>query len=120
MRRKKIMSVFVSIVLILTAFFAGGLLKEQKNRQRRKEHCRALIDFALEKNENRDISNPGVMKAMISNVYAAYNFCEDSIMADELYNLWNDLIFKNESYDTIRSNTQRKLKDISQRLRESK
>lgn len=120
MRRKKIISVIISIVLILAAFFAGGFVKEQKNRQRREEHCRALIGFALEKAENRDISDPGVMKAMISNVYAAYNFCDDSIMADELYNLWNDLIFNDESDDTIRSNTQRKLKDISQRLRESK
>ncbi len=37
------------------------------------------------------------MKALISNVYAAYQFCDDSKSADQLHDLWNYLIFESDS-----------------------
>lgn len=38
------------------------------------------------------------MEALISNIYAAYQFCDDMTAADQLHNLWNDLIVNGEMY----------------------
>lgn len=114
---KKIILTAVLIALAAVSFFAGGCMKEQKYMRKRAEHCKALIVFAEEKAKNRDISDPGVMKAMISNIYAAYNYCDDSVLANELHDLWNDLVFGNEDYEAVKNDTQKRLDDILQRLR---
>lgn len=37
------------------------------------------------------------MEALISNVYAAYEYCDDPYMASALHDLWNALIFDGEN-----------------------
>ena len=80
------------IVLMVVAFLVGSFMREQEYTRDRKEHCVTLVSFALNKLENEDISDQNVMEAMISNVYAAYQFCDDPILAMQLHDLWNALI----------------------------
>lgn len=37
------------------------------------------------------------MEALISNIYAAYEYCDDPDMASALHDLWNALIFDGEN-----------------------
>lgn len=82
------------IVVALLSFLAGNYVAGQKNEQARTERCKTLILFAIEKAENGDLSDQGVMRGLISNVYAAYQFCDDSKSANQLHSLWNSLIFE--------------------------
>ena len=38
------------------------------------------------------------MEALISNVYAAYQFCDQPHLSEQLYDLWNTLIFDRNRY----------------------
>lgn len=85
------------IVIIVASYFVGCHITEQKNSRTRTERCRTLITFAIDKAENEDLTDQGVMKALISNVYAAYQFCDESKSANQLHELWNYLIFESDS-----------------------
>lgn len=114
---KIIIAGIVFSILIIASFFWGELYKEQEYINSRMQQCETLVSLAINKVENQDISDQGVMKALISNIYAAYELCDDSILAEELHDLWNDLIFESDSYDAIHDTTQKKLKDILQTLK---
>ena len=95
-KRRKIVIAAVLIVLIVTSFFIGSYVTEQKNSDARSERCKALIMFAIDKAENGSLSDKGTMRGLISNVYAAYQFCDDSKSANQLHDLWNYLIFESD------------------------
>ena len=88
----------VFIVLIVASFFAGSHMKEQEFSTGRMQRCNTLISFAIDKAENEDISDPDTMEALISNIYAAYQFCDSSNPAEQLHDLWNTLIFEGNRY----------------------
>lgn len=85
------------IAAIIVSFAAGSYIKEQKHLESRMQRCNILILFAAEKAENDDLSNQGVREALISNVYAAYEFCDKADAKAQLHDLWNTLIFEDDS-----------------------
>ena len=94
---KKIMISIVIIILIIASFFTGRYVVEQENKNSRIERCSTLVTFAIDKVENGDLSDEGTMKALISNVYAAYQFCDNTTVAEQLHALWNYLIFESDA-----------------------
>lgn len=97
MKGQKMWIAIVLILLVIASFCAGRYLTEQKHESARTERCQTLILFAIDKAENGDLADEGTMKALISNVYAAYQFCDHSISANQLHDLWNYLIFESEN-----------------------
>lgn len=90
--------VVVFIIAIGVSFFAGSYIKEQEQIDSRLQRCHTLITFAIDKVENQDISDQDVMEALISNVYAAYEFCDKPDLSEQLHNLWNTLVFEDDRY----------------------
>ena len=91
--------VFISIILIaiiVASFFAGRYVTQVENTNARSQRCCTLISFAIDKAENGDLADQGTMRALISNVYAAYQFCDNTKVANQLHNLWNFLTFKSD------------------------
>lgn len=93
--KKVILGVFL-IIIIAASFFAGKYAAQRKNSGARSERCSTLIAFAIDKAENEDLSDQGTMRALVSNVYAAYQFCDNSVVANQLHDLWNFLIFESD------------------------
>ncbi len=109
------------IVIIVASYFVGCHITEQKNSRTRTERCRTLITFAIDKAENEDLTDQGVMKALISNVYAAYQFCDESKSANQLHDLWNYLIFEsNSNIDNAKEITLRELNAVLHSIEISK
>lgn len=91
--------IFLSfLVAIGVSFFVGRHTKQQEYLDNRLQNCHTLISFAIDKAENQDISDSNIMEALISNVYAAYQFCDQPHLSEQLYDLWNTLIFDGNSY----------------------
>ena len=110
--------VFISVILIIVmavSFLVGRNITQLENSNARSEHCCTLISFAIDKTENEDLADQGIMRALISNVYAAYQFCDNSVVANQLHDLWNFLIF--ESDGNIESVKQIALKELNDSLR---
>lgn len=97
---KKGRKILVSILLIgmlAASFFAGRYMAQLEHAKAGSAHCEQLISFAIDKAENDDLADPGTMRALISNVYAAYQFCDNTRVAAQLHDLWNFLIFESDS-----------------------
>ena len=93
----KILALLAAVVLAGGGFSAGRYAEEQENMQIRQQRCRMLIGFAVDKAESEDLRDPDTMEALISNVYAAYHYCDEPA-AQRLHDLWNTLIFEPEAY----------------------
>lgn len=87
--KKKIISCLIVLALLTASFFTGSYVKEQKNLDARVQRCRTFVSFALDKAENEDYSDQAVMKALASNIYAAYQYCDDENTTAQLHDLWN-------------------------------
>ncbi len=114
---KKLIAVLIFCVLIICSFFGGRYSKEREYKEKRLQQCQTLISFAIDKIDNKDLSDPGVMKALISNIYGAYELCDNSNLANELHNLWNELIFESENNLNITNTTKKNLEIILEKLK---
>lgn len=92
--RKTIIGLISVIVclLLVASFFAGSYWREKKQSDVRLQRCCHFISFAIDKAENDDLSDSSTVKALISNVYAAYESCDDEIPKEQLHQLWNLLV----------------------------
>lgn len=94
----KIGIVIAFIIAIAGSFAAGSHMKEQEQIAERMQRCNTLISFTVDKAEKEDLSDPDTMEALISNVYAACEFCDQPDLSAQLYELWNTLIFEGDRY----------------------
>ena len=100
--KKAIFSVIL-IIAVAASFSVGKYVAQAENTDTRKARCCTLIGFAIDKAENGDLADEGTMDALISNVYAAYQFCDDSKSANQLHDLWNFLIRSSgENVDSLK------------------
>lgn len=100
--KKAIFSVIL-IIAVAASFFVGKYVAQAENTDTRNARCCTLIGFAIDKAENGDLADEGTMDALISNVYAAYQFCDDSKSANQLHDLWNFLIRSSgENVDSLK------------------
>ena len=106
----------LSVILMIAAFFTGSHVNERKNRDDRLRRCETLISFAIEKAEHEDLSNQDTMEALISNLYAAYELCDDPDLAAMLHDLWNTLIFRSDTYADRPDLLIERLRSISEAL----
>ena len=93
----KILAVFGMLLLMGAGFAAGRYTAGQEALQSRQQRCRTLIAFAIDKAESDGMRDPDTREALVSNLYAAYQFC-DGPAAGQLHDMWNTLIFEPEAY----------------------
>lgn len=94
----KLMICITFIAAAAAAFFAGSHLQEQAHIEARAQRCQTLLTFAIDKAGTETLADQDMMEALISNVYAAYQFCDDPHMAAQLHDLWNELLVDGEHY----------------------
>ena len=115
--RKNII-IAIIITFIISSFFIGRYIEESQNNKVRIARCNTLIGFAIDKAEEEDLSDQGVMRALISNVYAAYQFCDNSKAANQLHDLWNYLLFESDNdLDVVRKTVLYELNEVLQAIK---
>lgn len=91
----------VAVIFILAvgiSFFAGQYLSGKNQAEARAQKCRTMMTFAADKlDDMSEAYDEDTMEAMISNIYAAYEYCDEPDMASALHELWNALIFDGEN-----------------------
>jgi len=93
---------------------ACRILCEKQNSLKDRDNAKqTFISFAINKVE--DLKNgydADIMEALISNVYAAVQFTDDSDLNTALHELWNALIFNGENIVGKEDDLIKALKDI--------
>ena len=91
---KKIVSALIIVVLIVASFFAGSYVKEKEFLSERYNRCITFMSFAIDKVENGNLTDSDTIEALFSNIYSAYEFCDEPISKNQLHDLWNYMIFE--------------------------
>lgn len=94
----KVGMVLAVLMLVIGSFMLGKYVNAQENTVSRQQRCRILLSFAINKIETEDLEDQGTMKALISNIYAAYEYCDKPALAAQLHDLWNALVFDSGAY----------------------
>ncbi len=102
MKSRKTIIIILTVTLIIASFFAGSYMQKKENARIRNERCGILISFALDKAQNGDLSDEGTVKALVSNVYAAYEMCDDPVISSQLHDLWNVMVSDGDDIAAIR------------------
>ena len=97
-RITKVLIPLLFVIAIAVSFWAGSYWAEQKQEEYRAQRCLRQITFAIDKAENHSLSDDGVREALISNLYAAQEFCDSPVLHAQLNDLWNTLIYRSEDY----------------------
>ena len=116
----KILILIAFIIVSGVSFMVGSHIKEREQLEVRENHCKTLISFAIDKVETQGLSEKNTIAAISSNLYAAYQYCDDSILAAEIHELWNTLLFREEDYIGKEDDLVLRLKSISERIGQSK
>lgn len=86
------------ILSVCLSFLAGRTVSQQEERERREYQCHAQMVFAIDKVEQLKAQyDQDDMEALISNIYAAYEYADDALLSSALHDLWNALIFDGEN-----------------------
>ena len=119
--KKNIMRIvlFVSVVIAIgVSFFVGKYVREKEYMESREQRCQRLIVFAIDKVENWDLTEDGVLEAFISDIYAAHEFCDNPELAAQLNDLWNSLIYRKEDYIGEEEELEVQLRNILEKMQE--
>ncbi len=92
------MAVIILIAAVCTGFFAGRYTGEKRQAELREQKYNTMVSFAVDKLGNMEPEyNQDDMEALISNIYAAYEYCDDGSLSSAIHDLWNALIFDGEN-----------------------
>ena len=129
MKKNRAIIVSLFIICIFASFFAGKSLSEKKYIKNREQQCKTQIVFAIDKIEDlKEEYNNDDMEAIISNIYAAYEYCDNGTLSSSLHDLWNALIFDGENIKgkeddlvkALKDSNAQDIKDISMDMRTKK
>lgn len=99
MKKKKV--ILVLILVLVTAgvsYFAGTYVSDKEYRESRSQRCGRNISFAIEKIEDKGLSVDGVLEAVASDIWVAHELCDDPEVSAELNDLWNTLVYDEDTY----------------------
>lgn len=109
---KKTLILISFILCLVLSFFGGKYMQSQQNLKLRSQQSHTLITFAIDKIENlKNQYEQDEMEALISNIYAAYEYTDDGELAGALHDLWNALIFDGENISSREDDLIDALKD---------
>ncbi len=97
---KNLVFIVIFVLVAFSSFFAGKYSNQKEILDLNSEKCNTFISFAIEKLDNQSLTDKGVKEALISNIYATYQFCDDSYLSQQLHDLWNMLLFEDISSET--------------------
>ena len=126
---KKLILIGAFIVSICLSFFAGDYVCDKENSKLIEQRCHIMMDFAIDKlDEIKTQYDTDMMEALISNVYAAYEYSNNSELSSALHDLWNALIFdgenivgkENDLISALKDKNAQRIKEIAISMRDKK
>ena len=126
---KKLILIGAFIVSICLSFFAGNYFCDKENSKLTEQRCHTMMDFAIDKLDDiKTQYDTDMMETLISNVYAAYEYSNNSELSSALHDLWNALIFdgenivgkENDLISALKDKNAQRIKDIAISMRNKK
>ena len=140
---KKLIIIGVFIVSVCLSFFAGNYFSNKENMKLRVKgqdealklvsdaiiRCHTMMAFSIDRLDDiKTQYDVDMVETLISHVYAAYEYSDNSKLSSALYDLWNALVFdgknivgkENDLISALTDKNAQRIKDIAHSMRTAK
>lgn len=100
---------------VVLSFFTGNYISSKENMEERTQICRKYISFAKDTVQNKGLALEGASEFIVSNLWVAHEFCDNPEISAELSNLWNTLVYEEDTYATQEDKLATQLENILKR-----
>lgn len=109
------LAIMFFIAGVVLSFFAGNYMSNKENMKERTQICRKYISFAIDTVQEKGLALEGASESIVSNLWMAHEFCDNPEISAELSNLWNTLVYEEDTYDTQEDKLATQLENILKR-----
>ena len=122
---KKLIIIGVFIVSVCLSFFAGNYFSNKENMKLREQRCHTMMAFSIDRLDDiKTQYDVDMVETLISHVYAAYEYSDNSKLSSALYDLWNALVFdgknivgkENDLISALTDKNAQRIKDVKAKL----
>lgn len=113
MKKKSIVLVLILVLISAgVSYYVGNYVSDKEYSKSRLQRCEKNISFAIEKIEEKGLSEDGVLEAVASDIWVAHELCDNPEVSAELNNLWNALVYDEDTYVEQEDVLAQQLKDL--------
>ena len=97
---KKISTLLVIVLFIAAvalSFFVGGYVSDKAYKENRAAYFEKYILLAIDTVENKGLAITGASETIASNIWVAHELCDNPEISAELSNLWNTLVYEEDT-----------------------
>ena len=115
---KKISTLLVIVLFIaavVISFFVGGYMSDKAYKESRAEQFEKHISLAIDTVENKGLAIAGASESIASNIWVAHELCDNPEISAELSNLWNTLVYEEDTLVGQEDRLAAQLRDIREK-----
>lgn len=111
----KVLIIVFFVAGIVLSFLAGDYMSDKAHQKEQAEQFGKYISLAIDTVEDKGLSVAGASEAIASNIWVAHELCDNPEISAELSNLWNTLVYEEDTLVGQEDVLASQLKDILER-----
>ena len=96
-KKRTVLVIVVFIAAVALSFFVGGYMSDKAYKKNREEQFEKYISLAIDSVENKGLAITGASETIASNIWVAHELCDNPEISAELSNLWNTLVYEEDT-----------------------
>ena len=110
-----VMTIVLFIAAVTLSFFVGDYMSDKAHKEDQAEQFGKYISLAIDTVEGKGLSLEGATETIASNIWVAHELCDNPEISAELSNLWNTLVYEEDTLVGQEDVLASQLKDILER-----
>ncbi len=110
-----VLTIVLFIAAVTLSFFVGDYMSDKAHKEDHAEQLVKYISLAIDTVEDKGLSLEGATETIASNIWVAHELCYDPEISAELSNLWNTLVYEEDTLVGQEDVLASQLKDILER-----
>ena len=115
---KKFGAVLIAVFFVagvVASFFAGDYMRDKAHKENQAELFETYISRAIDTVEQKGVTLEGAAEYIASNLWVAHELCDDPEISAELSDLWNTLVYEEDTFAGQEDVLTAKLEEILKR-----
>ena len=110
-----VLTIMLFIVAVTISYFAGDYMSDKSHKEVHSEQFGKYMSRAIDTVEDKGLSLEGASEAIASNVWGAHELCDNPEISAELSDLWNTLVYEEDTLAGQEDALASQMKDILER-----
>ena len=109
------LTIVLFIATVTLSFFVGNYMSNRVCKEKQTEQFYKYISLAIDTIDSKGLSLEGASEYVVSNIWVAHELCDNPEISAELSNLWNTLVYEEDTLIEQEDVLIAQLKDILER-----